>query len=89
MNTYQVGERFWSGKAGKGSSVTSTGDKLFSYGTVILQRLSSGLVVGNTTKYSTTTSRHQSICRVHNANILVSDIPRGTVDIALMEERRW
>ena len=80
-DTRSVGEAFWKGKAAKGSSVHSSGDKLFSYGTVILQRLGNGRTIGNITKYSTTTSKHQSQTSVRRATKTVSGVPRGTTDL--------
>lgn len=70
ISTSKVGDAFHKGLIAKGSSVTSTGDKLYSYGTVILQRLPNGRIVGNITKYSPTTSRHQSQTGVHNVLLL-------------------
>jgi hypothetical protein len=70
-STSAVGNAFWNKKAAKGSSVHSSGNKLFSYGTVILQRLSNGRTIGNVTKYSVTTSKHQSQVGVRRASRLV------------------
>ena len=41
-------------------SINHDGSKLFSYGTVIAQKLPNGAIVLNDTKYSVTTSKHQS-----------------------------
>ena len=80
-STFGASVAFWNGKAAKGSSVESTGNKLYSYTTVILQRLSSGEVIGNDTKYSATTSRHQSQARIASADIIVHNVPRGEDDL--------
>jgi len=80
-------DAFWKGKPGRGSSTSSTGDKLFSYGTVILQRQPDGKVIGNITKYSNTTSRHQSQSGVHMADIIVVNVRRGTNDLTNAERR--
>lgn len=40
-------------------SISYDGSRLFSYNTVIAQRLKNGVVLVNTTRYSPTTSRHQ------------------------------
>lgn len=40
-------------------AISCDGSRLFSYGTVIAQRLKSGVVLVNTTRYSSTTSHHQ------------------------------
>jgi hypothetical protein len=80
--THEVGDAFWQGMKAKGSSVTSEGDKLYSYGTVILQRLADGRVVGNKTKYSTTTSKHQSQVGVGRADVFADDVPMDTDDLS-------
>lgn len=81
MNTSDVGRAFWSKRAATGSSVHSSGDKLFSYATVILQRLPNGQTIGNATKYSTTTSKHQSQTGVRMATHTVTGVPRGVTDL--------
>ncbi len=60
LNRWQVAERFWQGKPGKSVSMTSTGDKLYSYNTVIAQRLKNGEVVFDATHFSPSTGRHQT-----------------------------
>lgn len=72
---------FWKGELGEGSNTHSTGDKLFSYSTVILQRLSDGSVIGNVTKYSSTTSLHQARAGVNIAEMLITGVPRGANDL--------
>lgn len=68
MTNREVVQAFVRGEKGKSGSLKSTGDKLFSYQTAIAQRvvgngeLLSDYVI-NTTKYSVTTSRHQSLLR--------------------------
>jgi hypothetical protein len=74
----KIGRAFWEGKALKGSSVHSTGDKLFSYGTVILQRLPDGHVIA---KYSVTTSKHQNQVNINDAYVTIGEIPQGTSDL--------
>jgi len=81
VSTAKVGEAFWRGDKARGSSVHSEGDKLFSYATIILQRLRNGVVIGNATKYSITTSKHQSQCRVNDAGEILTGIPIGTQDL--------
>lgn len=69
--------------------VNHDGSKLFSYGTVIAQKLPNGAIVLNDTKYSVTTSKHQSHIRsaiyrfastlkIYRTNKLV---PIGTYDL--------
>ena len=74
-------DQFNKGKAGKGSALRSTGDKLFSYWTVILQRTSTGKLISNITKYSVTTSEHQFQARIKRADHQVDGVPRGTTDL--------
>jgi len=81
LKTREVGEAFWNRKSAQGSSVHCTATRLYSYGPVILQRLPNGRTIGNTTKYSTTTSRHQSECGVRDATYTVTGVPRGTEDL--------
>lgn len=80
-STPDVGRAFWSGRAASANRVHSSGDKLFSYGTVLLQRLSNGQTIGNVTKYSATTSKHQSQVGASMATKKVSGVPRGTTDL--------
>ena len=79
--TIEVGKAFWNKKPARGSSVHSTGDKLFSYGTVILQRLQNGKVIGNATKYSVTTSKHQSQVNIFKSDYRVTGVPMGRSDL--------
>lgn len=52
------------GKVGKGNSVFSIGDKLFSYNTIIAERID-GKVYVNPTRYSVTTSKAQGYLRYY------------------------
>ncbi len=52
--------------------------RIMSYDTCILQRLADGTTIGNVTRYSVTTSRHQNRAGSRTADILVDDIPEGT-----------
>lgn len=79
--TREVGDAFWQGRKLSGSSVHSTGDKLYSYNTVILQRLPDGRVIGNHTKYSVTTSKHQSQVGVSRASLKATNVPMGADDL--------
>lgn len=66
---------------GKASSVYIDGDKLFNYSTVIAQRIN-GVIVLNSTRYSSTTTRWQNVLRREMPNApFVSDIPRGCSDL--------
>lgn len=77
----QVAKAFWNKQKGYNRGLTSTGDKLFSYSTCILQRLPSGSTIGNCTKYFATTSKHQSIACVRSADYVVDDVDRGASDL--------
>lgn len=62
-------------------TVSIDGDRLFSYATCIAQRVKDGIVV-NGTKYSVTTSKHQSylrnaISRSGVASVEIDGILRG------------
>lgn len=59
----------------------STGDKLFSYSTVIAQYIGdydNPTLVGNATKYSVTTSRHMSYVKDSIDIYTTKYVPRGT-----------
>lgn len=58
MKTQECIYKFMHHECAKANSVESVGYKLYSYGTVIAQWKDDILYV-NTTKYSSTTSRHQ------------------------------
>ena len=81
VTTSEVGNAFWNREKAKGSSVKTDGEKLWSYNTVILQRLSNGSTIGNTTKYSSTTSRTQTQVGVKNATFLVDKVPMTAQDL--------
>lgn len=51
--------------------------RIFSYDTCILQVLSDGTTIGNVTKYSVTTSRHQTKAGSRTADILVDNVAEG------------
>ena len=63
---------------GKSHYRISSDGRIFSYETCILQTLEDGTTVGNVTRYSVTTSKHQSRAGSHTADILVNNIPEGT-----------
>lgn len=72
----------------KALNLEYTNNKLYSYSTVIAQRLNDGRVILNDTKYSCTTSRHQYYLRYYlskvyseNEIIKVNNVPRGTYDL--------
>ena len=70
MTNRQVGQVFLKKGKGKSLNMTSTGDKLFSYNTVIAEWID-GKLVFNTTKYSRTTSKQTNWLRGY-ADVLTS-----------------
>ena len=72
----------------KTTNVEFTSNKLYSYSTVIAQRLDDGRIILNETKYSVSTSRHQHYLRFYlsqnyneNEIIRVEGVPRGTYNL--------
>lgn len=63
-------------------SLTSARDKLFSYDTCIGQFAGSKLI-GNATKYSTTSSRHLNYIRSYVDRWTTKPVPRGAHDLIL------
>lgn len=63
------------------SAYTVIGDRHYSYQTIIRQTLPGGLTLGNITKYSVTTSKHQSMARVKECDVLLDGVPKGTTDL--------
>lgn len=69
--------------------ISSDGSKIYSYGTVIGQKLANGSVILNETKYSVTTSIHQSHLRYALTSLTPSvvvhhttkQVPIGTYDL--------
>lgn len=71
------------GKVGKGNSVFSKGDRLFSYDTIIAEKID-GKVYVNETKYSVTTSKAQYYlrCCLKGCGIKVEAyVPIGTYSL--------
>lgn len=86
MTNQEVINAFAAGKAAKSSNgnLQSDGRRLWSYSTVIAQRINNGRFIVNITRYSVSTSKVQtytvrtlpaSRCRE------VSGLPRGTYDL--------
>lgn len=64
------------------SALTKIGNRAWSYETAILDVLPDGRTIGNLTKYSVTTSKHQRQAEVHTAEVKVSDVPQGTTNLS-------
>lgn len=84
MNNKEVCKAFSYKEKATGSNLMSTGDKLFSYSTCIAEWDGAYLIL-NKTKYSTTTSKHQTyLYRAIHHTMLdmyikeVDDVARGT-----------
>ena len=58
------------------------GARAWSYRTAITDVLPDGRTIGNASKYSVTTSKHQRAARVTFCDITVSDVPMGTENLA-------
>lgn len=57
------------------------GNRAYSYGTCIKDVLPDGRTIGNVTKYSATTSKHQKAAEVSKCDILVDNVPKGAADL--------
>ena len=76
---------FRDGKLAKSKSMTSLGDKLLSYGTVICEKYNDKYYYNNT-KYSNSTSKHQSIVKgLIPINVELSNIKLGTKELVRRE----
>lgn len=86
MTNREVCKRFVSGsECANGSNLYVSGDRLFSYGTCIAERLKDGFIV-NATKYSVTTSKHQTYLRYEMGSRKreeVTGVPMGTRSLAV------
>lgn len=60
------------------SNLCKHGGTVYSYETCIIDKLPDGRTIGNVTKYSRTTSKHQKQVGVHSCDIRVDNVPRGT-----------
>ena len=70
-------------------SLWSTGDCLYSYSTCIAEYTKDGKLYVNLTKYSTTTSHHQTLVKGHLFNVayrFVYEIARNKVHIIPKDE---
>lgn len=90
MRNEEIIEAFLNKKRATNStgSLSSTGSCLYSYATCIAEYNRDGDIVVNNTRYSTTTSHHQTLLkrRIHSDNI-VSGKDRGVLHLLKLEER--
>lgn len=61
----------------------SHGPDSYSYETCIRTQMEDGRTVGNVTKYSRTTSRHQNAELVHSCDVTVDNVRKGTTALQL------
>lgn len=82
MNQDELIKKFLCGeRRGKASALSISGDVLYSYATAIAQHID-GRVIINVTRYSPTTSRHQSKLRREIPHaVTVENVPRGAPDL--------
>ena len=80
MTNKQVGEKFLKGEKGKSLNMISTGDRLFSYYTVIVQWID-GKMVFNNTKYSKTTSKQTNWIKSYADTVTSEFVPIDTHDL--------
>lgn len=71
------------------SALCIYGGNAFSYHTMIRQQVSgSSVTIGNVTRYSNTTSRHQKLACVHSCDILLDDVPKNCSDLFQLAHER-
>lgn len=88
-NHWNEKRREISAKKGRGAlQVSPDGRRAHSYGTCLLDVLPDGRTIGNDTKYSATTSHHQSKVGVRACDVVVTDVPQGTSDLAAWYQAR-
>lgn len=83
-SNYYVCEQFANGLSAYNRNMSSTGDRLWSYSTVIAEYIGNDTLIVNFTKYSTSTSKHRGILLslldyLYGNNIRVikvTDVPR-------------
>lgn len=85
MQNKDVAKSFVKGVFATGSNFYTDGEKIFSYNTIVAQRTNGGYIV-NTTKYSCTTSKHQTYLRRALEGFQVKEtekpVPYGATDLA-------
>lgn len=83
VNTSKALAAFLAGKSARpAASVWTDGERIYSYGTCIVERIGGGLALFNETRYSVTTTRQQNALRValEQEGIAlesVQSVPRG------------
>ena len=80
MKAEEVAEAFLKYEKASTNNIYSTGNKLFSYSTCIAQH-SEGRIIGNATKYSSTTSKHLSYVKRNVTKWTTKNVPVETSDL--------
>jgi len=81
LSNRAVCDACWLGERAENRNMKSDGIRLWSYWNVILQRTADGVTIGNATKYSQTTSCHQSVARVMDAEVVLTGLPIGVSNL--------
>lgn len=77
MKNSEVARAFLKGKCASSNNMYSSSNKLFSYSTCIAQYFGQE-IIGNATKYSSTSSRHLSYIAGNVTIWTKKHVPRGT-----------
>ena len=81
MTNSEVCRAFARGYVGHSSNMFTDGNKLFSYSTVIAEKIN-GAIVFNASKYSTTTSKQQTFAlREFAPDFVVNGVSRGITSL--------
>lgn len=82
MNNKDVVDAFYNKKCAKTKNLQSIGNTLVSYNTTIAQRINLddiNVVIKNTTRYSQSTSKHQSL--ITKYNFVAEKVPVGVTNL--------
>jgi hypothetical protein len=77
MRNREVANAFAKGISASGSNFWTNGVKIFSYSTLMAQRLPNGTIIVNACKYSNTTSHHQSYVRAALEGKKFTEVGKG------------
>lgn len=78
LKNKEVAEAFYLRTYASNRNMMSIGDRLFSYYTCIAQSTSNYGIIGNSTKYSKTTSKHLSYIKKYVTVWTTKEVPGGT-----------
>jgi len=74
--------------AAKGNLITLPNGQVWSYDTMIKELLPNGHSIGNITKYSSTSSKHQTQAMTDRCNILLDNVPKGCASLSALAKER-